>query len=137
MQPDAARTPGFSPGFIFVYGLLRPGESGLAELGLADHLPATGRAKIRGRLYDLGPYPGAKLDEPGTLAGDLLRLTRPADLDALDRFEDFDPRDLAASLYERRRVRTLASNLTVWAYHYRPAVDPEARIASGDWTRRG
>ncbi len=97
-----------------------------------------GRATLRARLYDLGEYPGAVLDDvaDGEVFGELwvARYSRDA-LGALDRYEAYFPARPAESLFLRRRVRvrTPDASTTAWAYVL-PRVPPHARpLPAGRW----
>ena len=74
---------------LFVYGTLRA----FVDIPMAQWLRRTahyvGPATTRGRLYDLGPYPGLR---PGrhrseTVVGDVYRVTDPRVFRVLDRYE--------------------------------------------------
>jgi gamma-glutamylcyclotransferase (GGCT)/AIG2-like uncharacterized protein YtfP len=58
---------------------------------------------VRGRLVDLGAYPGALLDasSPSEIVGDLLEIGDAALLRTLDAYEGFDPARPEESLYLR------------------------------------
>jgi gamma-glutamylcyclotransferase (GGCT)/AIG2-like uncharacterized protein YtfP len=45
-----------------VYGTLRPGRAPAAVAAVVATLRPLGAARVRGRLYDLGAYPGAVPD---------------------------------------------------------------------------
>lgn len=58
----------------FVYGTLRQGE----QRDINRLIPAPrriGHARVRGVLYDLGPYPGAVLGEPGWIQGEVYAIS--------------------------------------------------------------
>ena len=71
--------------YLFVYGTLLP-ELAPAKMAKAvARLKLVGTATIRGRLYDLGNYPGARLGGGGRIRGrvfevepgrELLRISR-------------------------------------------------------------
>jgi len=117
---------------------------GLVErLGPLRHL---GAARVRGRLLDLGPYPGALLDDTarGEIAGDLLQIDSARVLAALDRYEGFDPDAPGESLYRRtrataRRADGSACPCEIYVYGRDPGGAPA--VADGDWAahlaRRG
>jgi len=113
---------------VFVYGLLRDGES----LGhILEGLPRTGPHTLDGfALYDLGRYPGA-VHGPGKLIGELCEIPHEAILTALDEAEGAhaDP-----PLYLRERARV--GEVEAWIYIYDRPVNDAPRIASGDWLNR-
>jgi gamma-glutamylcyclotransferase (GGCT)/AIG2-like uncharacterized protein YtfP len=108
---------------LFVYGSLRRGAS--AHGRLRPVARCLGRATIAGRLYMLGPYPAARpARRPGErVHGELYRLTRPAALAALDRYEGCAPADPQAGQYRRETVpvQWRGRRLQAWVYWYNPA----------------
>ena len=121
---------------LFVYGTLRRDATHPVADFLAAHATHLGGATMRGRLYALGPYPGAVTsnDAADVVVGDVFALhpeTADATIARLDEYEGAE--------YERREIdATLASGGTVrcWMYLYTGAVDEETRIGSGDWLAR-
>jgi gamma-glutamylcyclotransferase (GGCT)/AIG2-like uncharacterized protein YtfP len=120
---------------IAVYGTLRPAASGLDQLGARGGVRPQGGCVIPGRIINLGDYPGLLLGEGG-VAGDLLRLLDGEVGEALDAFEDFDPRSPETSLYRRVRVRLLQPAIEAWVYVWNGALDAGPVITGGDWLRR-
>jgi gamma-glutamylcyclotransferase (GGCT)/AIG2-like uncharacterized protein YtfP len=125
---------------LFVYGTLRPGFTP-GQLG--DLLAAArrlGRATVAGRLYHLGPYPGAVLDPRATtrVVGEVLRLPEDGLLAALDAYEVCDPGDPARSVFFRVRQEVeLASGrrLPCWVYVYNRDLENAVLIPDGDYAR--
>jgi gamma-glutamylcyclotransferase (GGCT)/AIG2-like uncharacterized protein YtfP len=119
---------------LFVYGLLQSGQSlGQSLGGIADRQPAW----IRGRLFDLGAYPGWQPanDAKAAVHGELLVLADPAaTLTETDRIEGCaDYTDHA--LYHRVLVRAnMEDGEGVLAWCYR-LVKPEGAplIPAGLW----
>jgi gamma-glutamylcyclotransferase (GGCT)/AIG2-like uncharacterized protein YtfP len=123
---DSTRLP------LAVYGSLRAGH-GLPEAPEVQHaLRARGPCVIRGRLVDLGDYPGL-LDGPGLVQGELFEVLDPDVLRTLDAYEEYDPGDPAGSAYLRRAVTLLRPAIDAWVYIYNGDVDGLPVIASGDW----
>lgn len=93
---------------------------------MVSGLERVGRAWIRGRLYDLGDYPGAVADSAATtrVHGQVFRLPAdPAVLRALDAYEGYNPAHPAGSLFVRtQRLATLGSGRRIrcWIYVYGP-----------------
>jgi gamma-glutamylcyclotransferase (GGCT)/AIG2-like uncharacterized protein YtfP len=121
---------------LFVYGTLRP----FVNIPMARWLQVVasyvGPAKTRGRLYDLGPYPGLTPAQCAGewVAGDLYRVRSLSVLRALDRYESGAgagrPRFLrrACVVYLGRRPARVA-----WVYMYQRRCLFRARIAHGDF----
>jgi gamma-glutamylcyclotransferase (GGCT)/AIG2-like uncharacterized protein YtfP len=112
---------------LFVYGTLLPGRAPAEIADVVDALVPLGAATVRGRLYDLGEYPGAILDDSAAgIAGQLFALpSDPNALARLDAYEDYRPDDPAQSLF--LRVRTLAElpegrRHPCWIYVYHQPV---------------
>jgi gamma-glutamylcyclotransferase (GGCT)/AIG2-like uncharacterized protein YtfP len=126
---------------LFVYGTLR----GFVDIPMARRLRSAsryiGQARVKGRLYDLGRYPGLvsarRRDE--WVIGEIYRLVAPrVVLRMLDRYEAGRsgrqrPRFVRERAYAcipgRRRA------FVVWVYCYRWPLRPDARIRSGDYRR--
>jgi len=131
MTPDKAE-------LLFVYGTLRPALAAAGHAHLVRDLDVVGRATVPGVLVDLGEYPGL-VSGAGLVHGELLRITDPARLVALDAYEDCGaPVDcgVSAPLFHRvRMVARLADGTTVDAWGYRCARPPLGApiIASGDY----
>jgi gamma-glutamylcyclotransferase (GGCT)/AIG2-like uncharacterized protein YtfP len=124
---------------LFVYGTLRrgarPGASQLLERGAT----CLGPARTRGRLYDVGRYPGlVPSDDPAAFVrGEVHVLADPAvALEHLDRYEGCAPDDARPHEYERvEREVVLDSGAVVaaWVYLYARPIDGLREIRSGDW----
>jgi len=111
---------------LFAYGTLAPTDPADRALGgwAAD--------RVRGRLYDLGPYPAlVDLGDPAAgLVRGFVRAVGSAELDGpLDQYEG-----VAEGLYSRKRARTAAGRL-VWVYVYGRPLPPGAVGPIDRWTR--
>ena len=119
---------------LFVYGTLLTGEAN--HHIIAPYLLAAEPGAIRGKLYNVGPYPALMLSESrvdGMIVGEWM-IIREAGLPALDRLEQFyGPGDLRNE-YERVRVVDIDGNREGWVYLY-VRQDPRSfpEIASGSW----
>jgi gamma-glutamylcyclotransferase (GGCT)/AIG2-like uncharacterized protein YtfP len=120
---------------VFVYGLLRPGRAGFAELDLAGRVDILGPALVAGTLHDLGDYPGVTLGGPGLIMGELLLPRDEGVIVQLDAFELYDATDPAGSEYLRVEAVT-TTGMTIWIYIYNFPLNGVPVIASGDWNRR-
>src|SRR5271168_2874111 len=87
---------------------------------------------VRGRLYDLGPYPALiDLDDPTAdwvegFAGPV----EPAELERHDRWEDVE-----SGLY-RRALTTTRNNEVAWVYTYARPLPADARGPLTRWQKR-
>jgi len=118
---------------LFIYGTLMPGLRLEAEMHGALFL---GIAEVRGRLVDVGRY-------PGFLAGDGLVSGEVYEVDAvhlarLDEVEGVVPGDRAASQYWREAVTVAGGPLLgqpVQTYVFNRPVDGFTAIPHGDYRR--
>lgn len=107
-------------GLLFAYGLLQPGRA--APRSLTRHWPD----RVRGRLYDLGAYPG--LVKAGDPSEDWIEgVTLEIDVDelpVLDEFEDIESGEF------RRILVTTESGYLAWVYEYGWEIPKAARALS-------
>jgi gamma-glutamylcyclotransferase (GGCT)/AIG2-like uncharacterized protein YtfP len=117
-------------GHIFVYGTLRRGATMHALL--APGAEWVGRARMRGRLFDLGHFPGFADGRAGEwVQGELYRLAGAdpaALLDSLDRYEG-----TAFRREVREAVRDGGERVQAYVYVFTGALRGRRRIASGDY----
>jgi gamma-glutamylcyclotransferase (GGCT)/AIG2-like uncharacterized protein YtfP len=119
--------PAPSSTLLFAYGTLMRGY-GLHAV-LAGGATAIGEGTARGRLLDLGRYPGL-IEGAGRVHGEIYRLDDPELLPVLDREEgyNFVRRRGIVTLVDGRRVR-------VWLYRYRGPRERATPIPDGDYRR--
>jgi len=108
---------------LFVYGTLRPGHAPSEIADAVRTLEPVGPGTIRGRLYNLGAYPGVVLDDPAgeEVHGEVFLVPHPATLARLDAYEDYRPRDPENSLFRRVKTTVTLSNGArelCWVYVY-------------------
>lgn len=126
-------------GFLFVYGTLRSGHVPAAIAPALEGARSLGLARVAGRLYDLGAYPGARLDGgPGDeIEGEVLAIPDLATrLPLLDRYECCDPVDPDAGLYRRTSCDARLANgssLRCEVYEIVRLPPDAAPIAAGRW----
>ena len=126
---------------LFLYGTLLPGEAPKEIAALVKRFRRLGPAHVRGRLYDLGEFPGAILDSSSrtTIHGELVAL--PSDgqiLEALDRYEEFDPAAPKKSLFVRKKARIQMANGSIregWIYVYNRHPGKAKLVRGGDYLR--
>ncbi len=120
---------------VFVYGTLMRGESRWPQLEPWSSSPVQ-QGKISGRLYNLGSFPGLRLDEHGTVHGEVHRCEDIEQaLEILDRVEGHNAGSLREGLYVRVPVSVRTSEGTVWAWTYviNEAPHPSTRLQDGRW----
>lgn len=125
---------------LFAYGSLLTGPVDASVRRALRACRPVGTAWIRGRLYGLGPYPGA-VPSPGRsdrVRGTLYRLQSPKrTLRRLDAFEDYYPGQRRASEYLRRRTAARLSAhsraLVCWVYFYNRTQHRGTRVPDGDY----
>jgi len=119
---------------LFVYGTLRPFVDIPMTRWLKSVATYAGPASVRGRLYDLGPYPGLRpaRRRQERVSGDVYRVSAKVLL-VLDRYEAGV--GTGAPRFVRRRCELIGRNARslAWVYVYDRIVRPRARIASGDY----
>ena len=116
---------------LFIYGTLLPGLRLNHHMSGAERL---GPARVQGRLYDLGTYPGW-LQGEGLVRGEIYRLSS-SHLQRLDEVEEMVPGDPVGSLYWRDRIQVVkgfCSGQWVWVYRYNRSVTGCFLIPSGDY----
>jgi len=125
--------------YLFVYGTLLP-EYAPDEISEAvDQMQVIGQGQIRGRLYDLGDYPGAILDRSSDamISGWIFELPDDEDIiSSLDQYEGFYPDEIPRSLFIRTRTQALLLNgreLECWVYVYNGIPHPSSLISSGQY----
>jgi gamma-glutamylcyclotransferase (GGCT)/AIG2-like uncharacterized protein YtfP len=125
--------------YLFVYGTLRPAVAPPEVADAVSQWRFIGPARVRGRLYDLGQYPGAALDEAAAsfISGEVFGLPQDSNLlNLLDAYEGFDAADHQASLFIRAQTRAALSDgsqLECWIYVYNRTLAAAPLIASGDY----
>jgi gamma-glutamylcyclotransferase (GGCT)/AIG2-like uncharacterized protein YtfP len=116
---------------LFVYGTLRSRYTNQYARRLAANATLLGEARVHGRLYDLGDYPGMLLSAAPDewVVGELYELRDAALLTGLDAYEgdDFRRVSTTAMLGGGREVETCI-------YEYAGSPAESQRICSGDFT---
>ena|ERR1700741_321193 len=114
--------------FIFIYGTLRRGSPGSISIRFPESKFIAG-AKVNGRLYDLGPYPGLRVDKSdSTVVGEVYEVDEGL-LNDLDEFE-------ASSNYVRKSVEVSLGGQQKKCWTYEPSPEfyrLDNIITSGDW----
>ena len=114
--------------FVFIYGTLRRDCPGSLSIRFPNS-KFVAEAKVRGGLYDLGPYPGLRLDESNSLViGEVYEV----DDDLLNELDEFE----ASSNYLRKQVEISLGEQRTNCWTYEPDAEFyrfEKLITSGDW----
>ena len=125
--------------YLFVYGTLldKQNEFG-AYLNANCTFYADGRFK--GRLYDMGEYPGAVIDNKGSnyVHGKIYRLNNTKQVfKQLDHYEGFGPDEAQPNLFVRELVSVEAAETAVacWVYLYNLPVNGFRLIESGVYSK--
>jgi gamma-glutamylcyclotransferase (GGCT)/AIG2-like uncharacterized protein YtfP len=122
-------------GHLFVYGTLRDGFAGPMARRLKEACGEPVSARVPGRIFDLGDYPGMVAAESpeDRVRGDVFTLPDdPAELLAeLDEYED-----VAGGLYARVELPAELADggsLSVYAYLYKTRPVSVSWIPEGDY----
>lgn len=135
---DALQVEDFANAHLFVYGTLRRGFQS-HEILRRFRAQFLARGQVRGRLYDLGEYPGAveSVSKADRVLGEVYRLPNPAHAFAvLDRFEGFDPGNTRSSLFERKETTVALAGgdqVQAWIYWMQNSRGLARRLTSGDY----
>jgi len=124
--------------FLFIYGtLLEPGN-GFA-LYLQENSTFYDKGKFKGKLYDIGEYPGAVLNKSGKsyVHGSIVLLNNNHQpiLRTIDNYEGYGPKQPKPNLYIRQMiaVETDVGPVKCWVYLYNRPVIGLHQITSGDY----
>jgi gamma-glutamylcyclotransferase (GGCT)/AIG2-like uncharacterized protein YtfP len=122
--------------YLFVYGTLKRRSRHPMARRLAESARWVGAARVAGRLYNLGRFPGLKPARAATdwVQGDVYDLGESAErilveMDAYENAESPPP-----TPYERRLTTVVLADggaLTAWVYWYHGDVAEENWIATG------
>jgi gamma-glutamylcyclotransferase (GGCT)/AIG2-like uncharacterized protein YtfP len=130
-----------SENLLFIYGSLLPGYMPESMAAICRNLKTVAPARTSGKLYDLGPYPGATIGGDSVILGQLVEVDSEATWRALDEYEGCPRPGGPDGLYRRiRTLATLESGETVdcWIYVYNHSLADARVVESGCWrTHRG
>lgn len=119
--------------YLFVYGTLRSQMNDPLHRLLEQRAVLIGFGTFRGKLFDLGRYPGVVPSRVSTdrVVGEVYQLTTSqAALGILDQYE--------GHRFRRKRVSISLDSgqtLTCWIYLYRGSVRHRKLIPSGDYVQ--
>lgn len=124
---------------LFVYGSLMSGFKSPAYEYISRFFNLTGKAKVKGRLYDMGEYPAAiPASDDVFIQGELYQVKNEAEfswaIGQLDDYEGIIPEPGEESLYRRELASVIIDDNTVtaWIYWYNGSIAGKPAIPSGD-----
>jgi gamma-glutamylcyclotransferase (GGCT)/AIG2-like uncharacterized protein YtfP len=123
--------------YLFVYGTLLD-ESNEFAIYLKQNCSYYSKGRFRGRLYDLGEYPGAIADEnyPAFVYGSIFKLKNAIEaLKYLDDYESFGEDQEQPNLFfrEMAKVETDNGRINCWVYLYNLPIEGFRVIESGNY----
>ena len=122
---------------LFVYGTLIPGQEPAELAAAVRQMKYVGPATLRGRLFDLGEYPGVVLDDNGDVVkGSSLSVPNAAVWRALDEYEGCALPGREVGLF--RRVEAVAelegrSRVGCWVYTCSQGLSSARLVRCGCW----
>jgi gamma-glutamylcyclotransferase (GGCT)/AIG2-like uncharacterized protein YtfP len=124
---------------LFVYGSLLSGFKSPAYDYISRFFNLVGKAKVKGKLYDMGEYPAAiPARDDGFILGELYQIKNEAEfswaIGQLDDYEGVTPEPGEEQLYRRELSSILIEDkiITAWIYWYNGSIAGKPVIASGD-----
>jgi len=126
--------------YLFLYGTLLPKFAPAELRRTLKRLRWTGEAQVRGRLYDLGEFPGAILDasSESQIRGEVFSFSDDSVLEILDSYEEFDPENTEQSLFIRTKVAAtlpVGRILDCWVYVYNRNPQNASILPDGDYSQ--
>jgi gamma-glutamylcyclotransferase (GGCT)/AIG2-like uncharacterized protein YtfP len=116
---------------VAVYGTLKKGLSNHHYMSKARFLSEDQLHNLV--LYDLGPYPGARLEASGGVVVEIYEVDSKT-FAQLDVLEGIDERNSTQGLYHRRQLAT--SQGLAWVYLYNHSTAGCPAIREGGWPIR-
>ena len=124
---------------IFVYGSLRSGFQNPAYAYISKHFTLVSKAKVKGRLYDMGSFPVAvPADDETYIVGELYQHNNPSEfgwaIGQLDDYEGLNPDEDEVQFYKREKVEVYYGDVatSAWIYWYTGQIEGQPVIPSGD-----
>jgi len=123
--------------YLFVYGTLLDADNESAVF-MRRHCSFVKKGYFKGRLYDIGEYPGAVADgkAEGYVYGSIYLMDNaPLVLEKLDDYEGYGPEQEQPNLFIRRlaEIETSGRSINCWVYLYNREVDGLGVIISGNY----
>lgn len=108
--------------YLFAYGTLKSGLAPAEIAGVTTKLKSLGPGIVRGTLYNLGSYPGLRLDGTDEISGEVFVFQEHSIFESLDAYEGYDPSRPERSLFVRKRCQVRLEEqdevLLCWVYEY-------------------
>jgi gamma-glutamylcyclotransferase (GGCT)/AIG2-like uncharacterized protein YtfP len=123
---------------LFVYGSLRSGFKSQAYEYISRFFSFDGDARVKGKLFDMGPYPAAVPASDGFIVGELYTINNESEfgwaIGQLDDYEGVSVEPDEIQLFKRELVEVFIENATTsaWIYWYNGSVEGKPVIESGD-----
>lgn len=120
---------------LFVYGTLLQKDNQFGVY-LKKHCIFLSSGKIKGRLYDIGEYPGLLLDTDGYfIHGSIYSIDSEEVLHALDAYEGVGPDEEQPNLYLRMNCPVVTNNgeSDAWVYVYNLPIEGLPEIPLGNY----
>ncbi|MDA0339096.1 MAG: gamma-glutamylcyclotransferase [Proteobacteria bacterium] len=117
---------------IAFYGLLLPGQGPFEAFQLGKFLKQAGPCTLRGKLYDVGGYPGLVPGE-GQVYGNLFEVTDQQVFRRLDVYEEYNPKNAKESECLRRPMPLIDPRVSAWIYVFNRAPSVGKRLHDGRW----
>lgn len=123
--------------YLFVYGTLLSAGNQFAEY-LKDNCTLNSHGRFKGRLYDIGEYPGAIADENyhNYVYGSIFSITNITEaLEYLDDYEGYGDEQDQPNLFIRQMmgIETINGIINCWVYLYNLPVKGFKLIESGNY----
>lgn len=119
--------------YIAFYGSLMRGFDAQQLLKVDSMLEYEEEGYITGTLYDLGNYPGLKLEGNHSVRCELYKVLDVEVIRTLDYYEHFLPSNFTASLYVRKLIDWQGWKNKIWIYEYNRPIQSEQIVEGGDW----
>ena len=124
---------------LFVYGSLRSGFHSPVYEYVSRFFNLIGDAKVKGKLYDMGSYPGGvPANDDAFIIGELYRIRDEPEfswaIGQLDDYEGVNVESDEVQLYRRELTDVFINGdiIPAWIYWYNGEVNGRPVIASGD-----
>ena len=116
--------------YLFVYGTLMKNENNPYNELIQSNSSLIGKGYIHAKKYDLGHYPGVKLDskKEHQTYGELYEVKTNAEhvFSELDFYEVYTPNDIENSLFVRKEASVFLNRneteFKAWTYEYAKAI---------------